>query len=329
MIWLTWRQHRVQAVAGAVLVGLTAVILLLYGQSMRGSYTQDGIGACMANGTGGDHCQSALTAFMDQFNGVTNHLVTWFTPLPGLIGAIVGASLLGREYEHGTWRLAWTQAVPRTRWLAVKILLIGFGIVVVTATISAVFGWFRSPMDQVSGRFVPGAFDLEGLSLTGYTLFAFAAGVLAGQLLRRTVPAIVTAFVAFVAVRVPVEFWLRQRYQSPVTRLLDPTGNHTMGPGSIPTSPGARGWTLSQAMVDKTGHVLSSSLQDQISQKTMAFPNPAAGDAYLRGLGLHLKVVYQPANRFWTFQIIEAALFIGLAAALLSITIWHLHHRNT
>jgi hypothetical protein len=39
-------------------------------------------------------------------------VLTWFSPLPGLIGAIVGASLLGREYEHGTWRLAWTQAVP-------------------------------------------------------------------------------------------------------------------------------------------------------------------------------------------------------------------------
>ncbi|MGH3374532.1 MAG: hypothetical protein ACRDP6_07325 [Actinoallomurus sp.] len=329
MIWLTWRQHRMQALAGVVLVGLTAVVFLPYGRSMRGAYTHDGIGACMAHGTGGDHCQSALTAFMDQFNGIANHLVTWFTLVPGLIGAIVGVSLLGREYEHGTWRLAWTQAVPRTRWLAVKILLIGFGIVVVTASLSAVFGWFRNPMDQVSGRFAPGAFDLEGLSLTGYTFFAFAAGVLAGQLLRRTVPAIVTAVAAFTAVRIPVEFWLRQRYQSPVTRILDPTGNRTMGPGSIPTSPGARGWTLGQALVDRTGHGLSSSLQDQISQKTSAFPTSAAGDAYLRGLGLHLKVVYQPAGRFWTFQVIEASLFTGLAAILLSITIWHLHHRNT
>jgi hypothetical protein len=135
-------------------------------------------------------------------------------------------------------------------------------------------------MDQVSGRFTPGAFDLEGLSLTGYTLFAFALGVLAGLLLRRTVPAIV---VAFVAVRLPVEYWLRQRYQSPVTLLLDPTGNHTMGPGTIPTSPGPRGWTLSQDLVDKTGHLLSSAQNDQITQKLGTLPNPAAIDAYLHG----------------------------------------------
>jgi ABC-type transport system involved in multi-copper enzyme maturation permease subunit len=330
MIWFTWRQHRTQAFAGAVLVAFTAVVFVLYGQSIRAAYTQDGIGACLAGGTGGDHCQSVLSAFVDQFNGVSNHLLTWFSPVPGLIGAVVGAGVLGREYEHGTWRLAWTQAVPRTRWLTIKILLISIGITVVTASLSAIFGWFRSPMDQVTGRFAPGAFDLEGLSLTGYALFAFALGVLAGLLLRRTVPAIVTAFVAFMAVRLPVEFWLRQRYQSPITHLVDPTANMTIGPKSIPTSPGAPGWILSaHDLVFKTGKAPSLSMQNQIYQKLDSFRSDAAASAYLRGLGLYRKVVYQPANRFWTFQIIEAALFIGLATALLSITIWHLHHRST
>lgn len=248
MMWLTWRQHRTQALAGVVLLALTTVVFVLSGLSMRGAYTQDGIGGCLAHDTDSSHCRSVLSAFMGQFNGLANHLLTWFSPVPGLIGAIVGASVLGREYEHGTWRLAWTQAVPRARWLTVKILLISCGIVAVTATLSAVFAWFRSPMDQVSGRFAPGAFDLEGLSLTGYTLFAFALGVLAGLLLRRTVPAIVAAFVAFLAVRLPVEYWLRQRYQTPVTRLLDPTTTVTMGPGAIPTSPGPRDWILTTGL---------------------------------------------------------------------------------
>lgn len=327
MIWFTWRQHRPQALVGLTLVGLTALIFLPYGHVIRGSYAQHGIGPCLLQDTGGDHCQSAMDAFMIQFNGIANHLLTWFTPLPGLIGAIVGASLLAREYEHGTWRLAWTQAVPRTRWLAVKILLVGAGIVAVTGALSAVFTWFRSPVDQVTGRFAPGAFDLEGLSLTGYTLFALAGGALAGLLLRRTVPAIVAAFAAFMAVRIPVEFWLRQRYQTPITRFLPPTVNHTMGPRAIPTSPGTPRWVLGQGLVDKSGHPISPTLQDQISQRT--FHSLAEGDAYLRGLGLRLKVIYQPTSRFWTFQIIEASLFIGLAAALLGTTIWLLHRRST
>src|SRR4051794_9271959 len=108
MIWLTWRQHRVQALG----------------------------------------CQSAMYAFMRQVNGIANHPLTWFTPIPGLIGA----GVLGREYEHGTWRLTWTQAVPRTRWLTSKILLIAFGIAVIAANLSAIFSWFRGPIDNVSGR---------------------------------------------------------------------------------------------------------------------------------------------------------------------------------
>ncbi|MEV0405303.1 ABC transporter permease subunit [Actinoallomurus sp. NPDC050550] len=326
MIWLTWRQHRAQALAGLVLIGLAALLFLPYGHAIRSSYTQHGIGPCLLQDTGGDHCQSAMNAFMDQFNDIANHLSTWFSPLPGLIGAIVGASVLAREYEHGTWRLAWTQAVPRIRWLTVKILLVGAGIVAVTAALSAVFTWFRSPVDQVSGRFAPGAFDLEGLSLTGYTLFAFAVGVLAGLLLRRTVPAIVAAFAAFMAVRLPVEFWLRQRYQTPITQVLPPTVNRTMGPRAIPTSPGTPRWVLGQDLVDKTGHPISAALENKISQRP--FHGSAEGDAYLRGLGLHLRVVYQPASRFWTFQIIEAALFIGLAAVLLCVSVRLLSRRS-
>ncbi|WP_433176376.1 ABC transporter permease subunit [Actinoallomurus sp. CA-150999] len=323
MIWLTWRQHRAQALAGLALIGLAALVFLPYGHAIRSSYTEHGIGPCLAQGTDGEACQSAMSTFMDQFNGVANHLLTWFTPIPGLIGAIVGAGLLGREYEHGTWRLAWTQAVPRTRWLTMKILLVGLGIVVISASLSAVFAWFRSPIDDVSSRFSPGAFDLEGLSLTGYTLFAFAAGVLAGLRFRRTVPAIAAAFAAFMAVRLPVEYWLRQRYQAPAARLLPPTGHWgSIGPMAVPNTPGTPGWILHRELVDKTGHPISDAIQDQIGRRALS------GNADLSGLGLHLRVVYQPANRFWTFQIIEAAVFIGLAVVLLGVAVRLLHRRS-
>jgi hypothetical protein len=326
MIWLTWRQHRLQALTGLLLVAVAALVFLPYGHTIRNDYTALGVGSCLARDTGGDHCQSALSDFMSQFNGIANHLLTWFTPVPGLIGAIVGASLLAREYEQGTWRLAWTQAVPRTRWLTVKMLLVSAGIVVVTASLSAIFGWFRGPIDRVSSPFSPGAFDLEGLSLTGYTLFAFAAGALAGLLARRTVPAIVAALAAFMAVRLSVEFWLRQRYQTPVTQLLPSSTHTTIGPMAVPATPGTPGWILSNHLVDRAGHDLPATRQEQLRQAAQATADPAG---YLRGLGIRLQIVYQPADRFWTFQIIEAALFTSLATALASITIYLLRRRNT
>ena len=327
MMWMTWRQHRAQACAGLVLIFVAVAVFLPLGQSVRGAYIHDGIGACLLHGTGGDHCQNVMSAFMTRFTGIANHLLTWFTPMPGLIGGIVGASVLGREYEHGTWRLAWTQAVPRTRWLTARILLLASGIAVLTLSLSVVFGWFRGPVDQVSGRFSPGAFGLEGLTLTGYTLFAFAAGVLAGGLLRRTVPAIVAAFTAYMAVRIPVEFWLRQRYQTPLTRLA-PTTSPNIGPMAAPVSPGPPDWILSRDLVDRGGRPLSPGFQDQVYQALSNVSSLAARDAYLHEHGLQYRILYQPADRFWTFQAIEAALFIGLAAVLLSIAIWRLHKRS-
>ena len=37
--------------------------------------------------------------------------------------------------------------------------------------------------------------------------------------------------------------------------------------------------------------------------------------------------IYQPANRFWLFQGIEAAIFTGLAATLIIAAAWWLRHR--
>jgi len=41
----------------------------------------------------------------------------------------------------------------------------------------------------------------------------------------------------------------------------------------------------------------------------------------------HLLVLYQPADRFWTFQGIEAGIFVALALALLVLTLWWMRKR--
>ncbi len=40
----------------------------------------------------------------------------------------------------------------------------------------------------------------------------------------------------------------------------------------------------------------------------------------------HEVVSYQPANRFWTFQTIETALFVVLAVALAGVCAWWIRH---
>jgi hypothetical protein len=50
--------------------------------------------------------------------------------------------------------------------------------------------------------------------------------------------------------------------------------------------------------------------------------------AYLHQHGIRSLEVYQPGDRFWTFQLIEAGLLVALAAALLAIAVWLVHRRT-
>ena len=50
-------------------------------------------------------------------------------------------------------------------------------------------------------------------------------------------------------------------------------------------------------------------------------PVPLAHDC-LEKLGMYTRIEYHPASRFWTFQWIEAGIYLGLAAALACFAVW-------
>ena len=66
--------------------------------------------------------------------------------LPALIGACWGAPLVARELETGTFRLAWNQSVTRTRWLAVKLAVVGLTTMAVTEGLSLMQAWWAAPL---------------------------------------------------------------------------------------------------------------------------------------------------------------------------------------
>ena len=51
---------------------------------------------------------------------------------------------------------------------------------------------------------------------------------------------------------------------------------------------------------------------------------PGAGELVNQSGNIYL---YQPADRFWTFQFIKAGIFVALTGAALGATIWLLHRR--
>ena len=149
MIWVTWRQHRAQAIACLVVFCVLAVFALIVGTWMRTRFTSDGIPACLAR-SGGTGCPADITSFVNQFNhGLSQIISVPLLAIPGLLGIVVGAPLLGGELERGTWRLAWTQTVPRSRWLAAKLGLVTGGLIVFGVAVTAAFEAVVTPAGAV------------------------------------------------------------------------------------------------------------------------------------------------------------------------------------
>jgi hypothetical protein len=290
MIWVSWRQHRGQAIACLAVLAALAVYAILLGTSMRTAFDHDALTACLAHSQG-TACPGAIQAFTNRFGSEVN-IAFWAVTLivPGLIGVLVGGSLIARELEYGTWRLAWSQTVPRARWLAVKLALVTGGLIVLGAAMTAVITWYRAPMDRLTGHLQHNIFDFEGLVLTAYILCAFGFAVLAGLLLRRSIPAMVAAFIPWLAIRLVIEFVFRDHFLAPLTTTANCTqGFCGEGIGFVPQATGRIG----DLVLSINGNV----------------------------------VTYQPADRFWTFQFIEAGIFVALTAAALGATIWLLHRR--
>jgi ABC-type transport system involved in multi-copper enzyme maturation permease subunit len=229
MAWVTWRQHRTALIGVLALTGAVALCFLIVGLQLHHAYA-----AAIA-------CHPASSAACDavvaNFNQVGNFLSDGI-PLQvvsPLIGAFVGAPVLAREFESGTFRFAWTQGFGRWRWTLAK--LVGLGVVVAAASgvLSALASWYYQPY-FASGSQAPsltklnplnsGLFDLRGVDFAAWTLAAFAIGVMAGMLIRRVVPAIVTTLVVYAALAFATGGWLRMRYLTPlVTKGLNAPGS--------------------------------------------------------------------------------------------------------
>jgi hypothetical protein len=118
------------------------------------------------------------------------------------------------------------------------------------------------------------------------------------------------AAATFVAVRIAVEKLMRPRYLSPL---------HEAGPGiARPSLP--RDWVLRDSLVTSTGRPVTSALQDS----AVVHAQKAQTDAsiYFSELGWRRVVSFQPNDRFWTFQAIEAGIFLLLAVAAVGAALW-------
>jgi len=316
MSWLIWRQHRQQALSGAITLALLTVLLLLTGLHMHSVFNDSGLGRCLVSRH--HDCGNLQSAFEGRFSTL-RQLVPFFMALPALLGLFWGAPVIGRELEQATHLFVWTQGVTRLRWLSSKLAALLALTLVLTVSYALLISWWLGPLNRSTGdRFQPGIFDQQGLVPVAYAVFALALGIAAGAVLRRTMPAMAATLVGFVGLRILVASLARRHFMAPVKSTYVPL------PGADVTHPGA--WVFSQHTYDAAGRVVSPFDVPSTCPPTL-HPTTAALDRCIRAHGFLNTDVYQPASRFWLFQGIEAALFGGLAVALLALTFWWVRRR--
>ena len=310
MIRVAWRQHRAESLITLGTLAVLAVFLIITGLSMAHAFQNLGLKDCLANGH--RDCNDLEQAFQNQFRSLYGTII-WLNLCPVLLGILVGAPLIAREVEQGTHRLAWTQSITRFRWVAVKLsLVLGTGLLV-SLVLMALLIWWYGPLDQIQTSFTPIAFDFQGPVLIGSTILAMTLGIAAGALTRRTVLAMALTLVFFLALRLPVELWLRPHYEPPIvaTWALNASG---------PNVDTSNDWIIYNGWIDSQGNQttdLSCSPTQNLQQ-------------CLQTLGYRANsMAYQPSERFWAFQWIETGIYLAFSVLAGALTVWLVSRRLT
>jgi ABC-type transport system involved in multi-copper enzyme maturation permease subunit len=343
VIWLSWRQLRIQAAAAAVGVAAAAIVL-----AVTGPHLADLTGNVFDQLTRGDRWLYGAG-------------IVVLAVVPALLGAFWGAPLVSRELEVGTHRLVWTQSVTRRRWLATRLGLALLAAAVAMGVLALAVTWWAAPLDgaqsetrgSLPARLTPVAFAMRGIVPVAYGVFAVALGVAVGAVLRRSLAAMAVTLAVYVFVQIAMPAWVRPHLVPPVRETVT-IGDATLdgislrgdGPGAVTTisahtaDPGD--WVLANQTLDPSGRVIDA-LPAWFGQCLPPPPSPANGPAEARGgraalqtcltrladEGYRQQLVYQPASRFWALQWAETGVFIVLSGLLAWFSLWWVRRRLT
>ena len=297
MTWVSWRLHRTQLlIAGAIAAAV--------------------VGTMSATGTPGAWVQE---------DGLRGLVIVTLYALPGAAGIIMGTTVTARERERLTNRLAWTQGISRTRWLASSLWPVALAGAVGVGAVSAVATWWVDAV-HLGTRVQPTPFDITGVVPIAYFLVALALGVLAGTVLRNEGLAGAVAAVATVASRVVVRSDVRAHLAPARHQALAAAPFFDLGPiwSSVPGAATLqRSWVVAQGFVPdgRTSPVVGhpwlqvDALYTRCPSVTQAEQVPRDWLRACAGsLHLHYVAAYQPLGHYWLLQFGEAGIFVAGAA---------------
>jgi hypothetical protein len=342
MTWLTWRQFRAQAVTAATALAAVAILLGVTGPHLASLYAASGLAGCQ-----GDSCANAATVFLGQLQtGAVDHVVyplglVLILATPAILGIFWGAPLIAREFEAGTYRLAWNQSVTRTRWLTVKLALTGLAAMAVTEAFSLMHAWWSDPISKAislgggasvfsGNQYSWLTFASHGITPLGYAAFAFALGTAAGTLIRRAVPAMAVTLAIFAVAQVPMPLWVRPVIIPPAQTIatVEAAGVNFGGftASDVPGQPEA--WVVSSYAINAAGQRVTAMPAACVPTYGPTATSKADPGQCMDKLGIREVVNYQPASRYWPLQLIETGIFLALALALAGFCFWRLGRRR-
>ncbi|MEU4033574.1 ABC transporter permease [Streptomyces collinus] len=291
--WLL-RLHRPALLAWTALVVLGAALLLwlagpLADAAAEGWRQYDACGYA----TKCAYDQDAILRYKDWYDYATTALDV----LPLVVAAWAGAALTGRELESGTARLAWAQSSSPARWLAVRLAVPAAAVTAGTCLLfwlhHRVWTAGRGRVDTLKSWADFGTFYANGPTVAGLALAGLAAGVLAGLLLRRTLPALVTGAPATAGVWGLAHVLMPHLWPAVTTV------------GGLDRGAPGNGIVVEEGLVTRTGAHL---------------PLPHCGSsadcatAYAHAVGQFK--TYHPYAHYWPLQLVTTALLLAVAGLL-------------
>jgi hypothetical protein len=318
-------QHRAALITVFAAFVVFAIAIVIGRDAVSASYASYLAAGCtLAHPTDLSVCANTGNSFAD---------IPSFTPLvialrgfPLVIGAFVGAPLVAREMESGTYRFAWTQGVGRTRLLLVTLTTLGLIVTPVAVVLGFLLGsWYIHPYAviniAVGTHWQSALFTTTWWMMPVWTLFALVLGTFIGALVKRTVAAIATTAVVIGGVLVAIGQFIQRIFDVGVvasSRILI-SGLHA-GPIDLSASPGqgpAGSWLVRAWFTGPGGRVLGIKAAKRVSIHLNSFDSKAGTSAAPRWLALHhytYWVAYQPANHFWILQAIVGLVVLVLTA---------------
>jgi ABC-type transport system involved in multi-copper enzyme maturation permease subunit len=179
-----------------------------------------------------------------------------------VIGLFVGAPLIAREVEQGTYLLIWSQGTTRRRWFFSIVALVAVATVVGVSLLAIPFTVWLAAQQPVANTWYQ--FDV-GPVMVAYSLFALALGIAIGSAIQRVLPAMAATLVGFIAVRLPIAMFARPSFLPPLTWEVGRTGGDQSGLFIGP-----------QQHVDPAGHLVSDARFIRIPNLTGDYATDAA-----------------------------------------------------